>query len=412
MGINEKSARILSPEILALSWIAIMLPASAAEWSIEPSVTAATNYSDNFRLLDESRLVQPIQSNIEFSVSPALQFGHETEVRNVKGKLRIAANRFNNDKALNSNDAFFDINWVEKGERSEFRLLSNNSFDSTLATLLQDVGNATEDRRQRLRVSVNPTYAYNLDARLALALGYRYEDVGFRDARNTVLVDYRSNELLPSLRYKFDERNELEVNTRLWQLITVPDNLSISRSTFKSGFLSATYNQTIDESSSWSAGVGYYSIDENTTGNTNSTLERKTTYSGPTAIAKYMWRNEYGNASVTAAREINPSGENTLLRTTRVGADLSRGISTYVTAGISSSAFKNDVIGGAIEKSSKYFRVSPSLSWKPARNWNIDGGVVYQRTQTTSNVAANTKADAKSVYLNFIYVWDKTAVSR
>ncbi|MGB8337971.1 MAG: hypothetical protein WCD07_02435 [Burkholderiales bacterium] len=386
------------------------LPAGAAEWSIEPSVTASTNYSDNIRFLSSTN-GQLIQPNYVVSVSPGLLFGHETEVRKVTGKLRVAANRFNNDTNLNSNDAFFDINWSEKGERSEFSMASNNALDSTLASLLQDTGNRTDDRKQRLKISVNPTYAYNIENRITLALGYRYEDVGFRDARNTSLVDYRSNELLPALRYKLDERNELQVNTRLWQLITVPADLNQSRSTFKSGLFNVLYNQTIDESQDWSAGVGFYTINENTTGNNNDPLARTARFSGATAIIKYLWRNEYGNASFTAAREINPSGENTLLRTNRVGADISRGFSTYLTGGISAWYYKNDVISEGIEKNSNYLRVSPNLSWKPAREWQLDGGVVYQRSKIT-NVATETKANAKSAYLNFTYFWDKAAISR
>jgi hypothetical protein len=99
-----------------------------------------------------------INSNTIFSLSPALQFGHETEVRNVKGKVRIAANRFSKDNELNSNDAFVDISWSERGERSEFSFVSNNTYDSSLATLLQDVGNPTT-RKQRQKISINPTYA-------------------------------------------------------------------------------------------------------------------------------------------------------------------------------------------------------------------------------------------------------------
>jgi hypothetical protein len=397
---------------LACAAIGAAYSAGAAEWSIEPSITASTNYSDNIRLLDQSRVAQPIKSNLEVSLSPAVVFGHETEVRSVKGRLRVAVNRFNNDKELDSNDAFVDINWREKGERSEFSFVSNNTFDSTLATALLDVGNPTT-RKQRQKISVSPTYSYNFDDRLALALGYRFEDVGFRDTQDTTLVDYRSSELLPSLRYKLDEKNEVEVNTKLWQLITIPQSLAISRGTFKTGLLGVVYNKIVDERTGWSAGAGFYSIDENTSANNTLATERKKSFSGATALAKYQWRDEYSNASFILAREINPSGENTLLLTNRIGADYSQGLSPYLTAGVSAGYYKNDVIGGAIEKDSKYFRVSPNLVWKPAREWQIDLGASYQRSNSTINLANNeTKAKAKSAYLNFIYYWDKAAISR
>jgi opacity protein-like surface antigen len=388
------------------------LPLGAAEWSVEPSIAVSTTYSDNVRLLSQSTVAEPIQSNVIVSVSPALLFGLETEVRKVTGKLRVAANRFNKDKDLDSNDAFFDISWSEKGERSEFSLVSNNTFDSTLSSQLEATGNRTDERKQRQKISVNPSYAYNYDARLTLALGYRYEDVGFRDSAGTALVDYRSNELLPALRYKLDERNELQVNTRLWQLITVPSDLDKSRSTFKSGLVNFLYNQALDESHNWSAGAGFYSINENTTGNRNNPFERTERFSGATALAKYQTKNEYGALSFIAAREVNPSGENTLLLTNRVGVDYTQGVTSYVNAGISAGYYKNTIVGGADEKDSQYFRISPNLRWKPAREWQIDGGMSFQRAKSMPANGAETTASAKSAFLNLVYFWNKAAISR
>lgn len=398
-------------QILATVFCSLSFSAGAAEWSVEPSVSASATYSDNIRLLSQSTASNPIQANTIVSMSPALEFAHETEVRRVSGKARVAVNRYSKDSDLNANDAFFDISWREKGERSEFSMVSINAFDSTLATLLQDFGNPTE-RRQRQKISMNPTYAYNLDGRTTLALGYRYEDVSFRDSQNTGLVDFRSNELLPSLQYKLDELNELQLNTRLWQLITVPADLNISRSTFKSGLISALYVRALDESNIWSAGAGYYSINEDTTGNKNNPLQRVESHSGATALVRYLRKNEFNTISVTAAREINPSGENTLLLTNRLGMDFTQGLSPYLTAGVSLGVYKNSFIGAENKKSVEYFRASPSLAWKPAREWRLDAGIQYQRAKSTFNSSLESKANAKSAFLNLIYFWDKAAISR
>jgi hypothetical protein len=243
-------------------------------------------------------------------------------------------------------------------------------------------------------------------------MGYRYEDVGFKEAQNTALVDYRSNELLPSLRYKLDERSELELNTKLWQLITIPDNLQISRSIFKSRFINAGYNKKIDESSAWSAGAGVYNIDEDTTASGPTFPGVRTTHNGVTGLLKYQRSSEYGNFSVSVARDINPSGENTLLRTNRIVADFSQGLTPYLTGIVSGGFYKNNSIGSNIEKNIQYLRLSPSLGWKPAREWQLDGGVVYQRSNSTTKGFPDTKADAKSAFLNFVYLWNKAAISR
>jgi hypothetical protein len=389
------------------------MSAYGAEWSVEPSVAVSALYNDNIRFAANSTALNatPVRASSGASIAPSLLFGVETEVRKATGNLRVATNYYNNDRDLNSNDLYFNFGWREKGERSEFSLVSNNSFDSTLASLLQDVGNLT-DRKQRQKISVNPTYSYNISDRSTLAMGYRFEDVSFRDAKNTALVDYRSNELLPSLRYKLDEKNDLLFNANLWQLITVPDNSDNSRSTFKTGLLNVLYNQALTETNSWSAGAGVYAVDESTPSSKNTPLERKVRFNGVTALAKYQQKYESSAYSITVAREINPSGENTLLRTNRIGADYTQGLSPYLSAGISLGYYKNNSLGGAAEKDGQYFRATPTLSWKPAREWQIEGGASYQRAKSSTAPAPEITATAKSAFVNFIYFWNKTALSR
>jgi hypothetical protein len=172
-----KTKKSLLPGLVGSALLLASNGGIAAEWSVEPSVTVSTSYSDNIKLLAKSTNEQPIQSNIVFALVPSLKFGHQTEVRNVLGTVRVAANRFNKDDSLNSNDAFFDINWTEKGERSEFSFISTNSIESTLGNLLETVGVPT-DRKQRQRVSAYPNYTYNYNARGSVGIGYRFEDTG------------------------------------------------------------------------------------------------------------------------------------------------------------------------------------------------------------------------------------------
>lgn len=376
-------------------------------------MTVSALYNDNIRFVANSTApnATPVRASAGLSVSPSLLFGLETEVRKATGSVRVASNYYNNDRDLNSNDVYFNFGWKEKGERSEFSLVSNNSFDSTLASLLEDVGNLTE-RKQRQKISVNPNYSYNIDARSTFALGYRFEDVSFRDAKNTSLIDYRSNELLPSYRYKLDESNELQFNANLWQLITVPDNSNDSRSTFKTGLLNVLYNQALTETNAWSVGAGVYAVDENTPSSNNTPLARKERFNGVTALAKYQQKYESSGYSVSVARELNPSGQNTLLLTNRLGAEYTQGFSPFLSGGISAGYYKNKTIGSVAEKDTQYFRLTPTLNWKPAREWQLSGGLSYQRVKASTGPAPDTSANAKSAFVNFVYFWNKAAISR
>ncbi len=385
--------------------------AMATEWSIEPSISASTGFSDNVRLQAPSVNGDPIQSNIILSVAPAVKVGIDTEVRSVSARGRVVTNRFTKDATLNNNDAYLDINWREKGERSEFALISNNAFESTLGTLLENFGVPTE-RRQRQKVSAFPNYTYNYTDRAAVSLGYRFEDVGYRDAQATSLVDYRSNEIIPGWRYKLDQGDEVEVKATIWRLITIPDSAQVSRGTFKTALLDGLYKRPINERSSWSAGAGLYSVSENVTASLLTPIERTGKHTGVTANVRYQLNMETGIVSANVVREVSPSGQNTILLSNRLGVNWSQGLTPYLNASVAAGFYKNKSIAGPPSADSQYFRLAPGINWKPGREWDVDGGLAFQKVTTSSGAASDTSARAKSAFINVTYYWNRTAISR
>jgi hypothetical protein len=134
---------------------------------------------------------------------------------------------------------------------------------------------------------------------------------------------------IPVWRYKLDENDEVEIKSHLWQLVTVPDSTQISRGTYKTLLLGGVYKRPIRENSSWSAGLGGYSIDENVTVSLATPIARNQNQNGVTANLRYLFNQEDGYFSAQAAREINPSGQNTILLTNRAGISWSKGLTPY-----------------------------------------------------------------------------------
>lgn len=403
--------RLSVENVFAATLMCITIPAAAIEWSIEPSMAVSTSFSDNVRLQAQGTSTEPIKSNIILSASPAVKVGIDSEVRSVSGRARVVVNRFTKEETLNNNDAYLDISWREKGERSEFALMSNNAFESTLGTLLENFGIATE-RRQRQKVSAYPNYTYNYSDRGAVSLGYRFEDVGYRDAQATSLVDFRSNEIIPAWRYKLEQNDEVEIRASAWRLITIPDSAQVSRGTFKTYLLGGVYKRTIDERSSWSAGAGLYSVDENVTASLLTPIERTGKHNGATANLRYQLTTERGFFSANAAREIIPSGQNTIFLSNRLSINWSQGLTPYLNAQLSAGLYKNQSVAGPPSADSQYFRLAPGLNWKPAREWDLDTGFAFQKVTTSNSAAQDTSARGKTAFINATYYWNRTAISR
>ncbi len=416
MSNNDCTNSSRTKRLVLIAAACASLASHAAEWSVEPSVALSTSYDDNIRFFAENN--PAIRSNFGVTVSPGVLFGLETEVRKVSGKVRVASRRYNKDTDLNANDVLFDFDWKEKGERSEFGLTSNNSLDSTLATLLEQTGLPLE-RKQRQRISAFPSYTYNLDERTALSIGYRFEDVGFKDAQKTALLDYRNNEIIPAWRYRTAQNDEIELNARLGSLKTLPNSLVVPRTKFKNSAINGLYSHPVDETLSWSVGLGVFNVDADASESQPipppalPTPARTTKQSGVQGGFKVLQRYLSGNIGFNAGREINAAGVNALVDTRRAVVEWNQNLTELSRFALTTAYYDNTTIGGAEADKIRYFRIEPRLTWVPSREWSLDGGLSYRNArQPVNNGGDDRKLTSKGAFINFIYTWNKTAISR
>ncbi|MGH8645168.1 MAG: DUF481 domain-containing protein [Gammaproteobacteria bacterium] len=205
----------------------------AAEYYIEPAVTARYEF-DNNRTLDD-----PAQSASTWRFSPFAAFGRLTPNSEVTGAARVEVNESNREE-LDSTDVYAGLFPVYRTERSEWSLDTTYRRDTTLRTNIferaffreppagaeilppnpEDVQREDPDlglRRQETRrnvVLVSPEWRRELSPRLDLGLRYTYVDTFYGDdGVSQGLVDSRRHLGRGSLSYRYSEVDDVSVFT-------------------------------------------------------------------------------------------------------------------------------------------------------------------------------------------------------
>jgi hypothetical protein len=116
---------------------------------------------------------------------------------------------------------------------------------------------------------------------------------------------------------------------------------------------------------------------------------------------------------IDGGREIHPSGFGRLLQTDRVGGSFTHHVSETLSASLHGSLYF--VSGITTTESSqalprtRFFSISPSISWKFAERWSINASYVYaQRTVDVVDV----QSDSNSISIMLTYGGEKWSVSR
>ena len=124
---------IYSTCLLLVLLVGLSLPVFAAEWSVEPRISARSGYNDNVRLTTADH-----DSVWEADVTPAVKFGVSTENQGLFGNADVSIRRFyggsgaNSSSLLDREDYHFKVNSYQRTERNNFGANIEITRDSTL----------------------------------------------------------------------------------------------------------------------------------------------------------------------------------------------------------------------------------------------------------------------------------------
>jgi len=408
----------------------LSLPAQAAEWLVEPTVSLRSGYNDNVRLTS-----QPHDSVWETALTPAVRFGVAKEDRGLFGKAYASVRRFSGGSGANSSsqldreDYHLDTNAYYGTERNRFSGLVNYTRDSTLDSELDQTGQVISSRATRDRLTLGPRWIHTLDEKTQMDLSYSYTTVSYADDPGVQdLVEYDYQQYSAALVRQLTPRIQGTLSTGYSSY--QPDSGYDSDTVNIQAGLSHRFSETL--STSWLAGYRETTSDtliatgfcigadpgakfpgcKGGTPFQTGTTKDDDNNSGSVFSANITKLLEKGELSANLSRSSNPSSNGELLDTTRLilagKHRFSEKLRASLSIELSNAETITSVSGNQDKTDENFFRVRPKLFWQWRREWQLAAEYEYAENENRNSDTARRNA----FYLTLQYQYPKISISR
>ena len=418
------------PTLLLVLLAGLSLPVFAAQWSVEPRISARSGYNDNYRLT-----TAPHDSVWEAAVTPAVKFGVSKENQGLFGNADVSIRRFyggsgaNSSSVLDREDYHFKVNSYQQTERNKFGANIEVTRDSTLDTELTQTGQVVDNLATRTSTILNPTWTRFLDEKTKLDLEYTFNRAEYSDmVGQSNLVNYDYNTVSASLLRQFTPLTQATLSTSFSRYLP-ETNLNSDTYAIQAG-LTRQHSETL--STSWLAGWRNTNSDTLVpTGfcvgaNPGSSFPKcaggfpiqtgtdtdQVSNTGAVYAASITKTLERGNLGASVSRSATPSGTGGLLDTTRLTLTGEHRFTETLRSNLSISYYTQDTIvnssGSSEVKPRNFFRIRPTLTWQLQREWLLAGEYQYSANDNANSSTATQNA----VYLTLTYRPTKIFTSR
>ena len=430
--------------VLAMS---ISVKVQAAEWTAAPDISLRSGYNDNYRLS-----VEPDSSVWETNLSASSRFGVAKENQGLFGDAGVRIRRFtggtgrNSSDLLNREDYFFNTDGYHQTERNVFRGNINYIRDSLLNSALDETGSLVNSNATRISKRLGASWAGTLTERMSFNLGYQYNNVSFTDDLEiSRLVPYKLNQLRASLNYQITPRT-VGIFQSIGSIYRPDEVKGLERVTgldSETWNLQAGINSAFSETIDLSILAGYRKTRSDTNFFTGfclgsnpgasfpdcdggiavptETEKGESNTSGSVYNASITKRLEKGSLSASIFRTTRPDSRGRLLDSNQLRLNgvyrLTKMLQFSLPVRYSENETivnvfgrdaNNAVIQNQDERTQKFFRITPKISWRFQREWRLAGEYQYAKNK---NREQNT-ATRNAVYLTLSYVPTKFSISR
>lgn len=403
------------------------IPSMAAEWSLEPSVAVREEYNDNIHLT-----TAPHNSVWSTTLSPSVKFGGRSEILEVAGGARLNFNRYSGESGLDTNDQMFTLTSGYKLERDTWGLDASYTRDSTLASELATTG-IVQVRKQRNSSNVAPSWTHIFSERGSLKLDYQLQQAKYDDAAAIGLIDYSNQSLSASLIYLLSGQDQASISAYSSKYETSPatyksDNQGVQfgvthafSETLKGSVTGGvrTTRSIVQNDASYCSWLGYsfprsFCSNESVIASGGIivpvTVTTETRAHGSLLNATLEKQFETMALNGRLSRDVNPSGNGSLVETDRISIGLSGKLSPTLTGGLNVSTSDSRYLNGVLTTAAThYLAFEANLGWHVTEWWVMDAGYRYSRQQNPTGTLVPT---SNVVYVNLNYNWPKISVSR
>lgn len=427
----NRPSKTLSLALIAPALLATPTLTPAAEWSIDPQVSARTQYDDNFRLSSTNEL-----SVWEVSVIPEATFARSTEVSNISGTAGLKLRRFD-ENDLNTNDRFIDLESEYSTPKGNVSLDLNFIKDNTLDSEAQET-EVIFDRVRRNRWSVSPGWDYTINETTQTAVALAHTDVSYPDLdSDQQFVDYTAQTASFSV-----TRSTTAATSYLAQLgatrsgrdddTSESDNIELTlgiQHTFNarlSGSLSAGYGRTKTDRTDGFLACSGAILPGSLFGVTNSvcadpvtltiiplttqSISSSSTSNNSVFAANTTYRFLTGELSLDASRDSSPFTDGNLILADRITLLGSYNFTSKVNTILEVKWYRaTDTDDQAVFIDRKNISIRPRIRWKFDRDWSVAASYRYFEQEFEGSVSP---VSSNEFGVELTYHWPKLAISR
>lgn len=371
--------------------------APAAEWSAEPSLAVKGEYNSNLTL---SRIPGEVWG---YWVSPSVRFAGSTERLEVSGRAAGDFITYYGDQNRSLTNGFFPIVARYSAERDTFTLDGSFIRDNTLRTELQQTG-VVLGFTQRNLLSMSPSWTRMITEKFSFQLGYQYTSATYENGRSLGLFDYGVNGGSLGLSYKVTERDDVQLTGSYTKLDVTDAGLKSGNGGFS---LSVTHS--LSETTTVKAFGGPRFLDQTQTIGSTSLSSNQVVWTFGGSI-RTKWEDAW--ISLDGGQEVNVSGLGVLLKTSRLGATVSKDLTETLTVSCAGQVFQIQALpvhGGAQIAETQLISATPAVTWKLNQWWALEASYAYvdRRVDVT-----NEAFHGNSALLKLIYNMPKLSISR
>jgi len=343
---------------------------NAAEWSLDPAVTALLGYESNAALTTD-----PHNGVSEGILVPGLTVRRATESSAVNVGLLGKATYYSGSEFQDTQEAQVALSsFVQSTERVRFELNGVSRWDSLFESAVLgtgtgniqdvDIGLVQTKVRREWR-EAEPSVTYALTERSSVRLLYRLTDVQFRNVGTTGLIDYQQNYLSGTYTYRLtptDDLNLVALGAR-YHPAEGTDSDTVEMLAGMSHRFSPTANAGLQ------AGLG----------KTTETMPDGSQVDTSLFVleARGSQQSELSQLEAVISRDVQPSGSGQSVSTDQLRLDWNRRLSQTMGSSLRSFVIRNKALQGSdptVDR--RYAEVAAGVDWRVAPEWSA--GVSYQ----------------------------------
>ncbi len=420
------------PSLLGLmvSLVSWQTVAFGAEWSLVPKFETRGQYNDNIRLT-----TAPHSAVWSARLGPSLQMRYATEITSFKANPKVEYLRYFWEGGDEGNEEsfvnyFLPFSGSYMTETDRFSLNAAFNRDNAFTTELQESGIVTDFIPRNTQTAVLG-WDHGMTERLTWQASYQFFNVIYEDGQDSGLFDFQTH--TGSLGPQYDWTENTQLSSTLWyshsrfqdigfRTQSAGVDLGVSHNLFETLTVTATaggrYVHTTSRFDRCTNRInqGVISCDSNLPQflvDREKVTEKDSNFVWLVSLSvEQRW--ERSRISIGYSRSLNPNGNGALLETDRVNLHIGHEYSELITLSLDGFLIFNDTVENSGRSSrvtdTRYWRVSPSLTWRATENWIVNLSYRYSNLKNLDN--STKPATSHAVNLGVTYTWPQWSVSR